>query len=332
MFFPRRNREAAPVMPETNEENKIETEFDEAKTRFSPLIELVNQRYEAKDSTIANKPEQLETFKAHNNDILKMCVELGLKKDFTDKELQTLEVSAILHDGTKADLPEEGAQNIPNYALAVHGEKMAGEVDDILNENPNILKEILGENYDPKEGEATAENIKTAIRCHMGPHPGFMTGILSGVNAKIKESNSGLQEIEHPYPPEGDKIAETLLAADMASLADSGGRKKIMAIRADVPFFTDQDQKLVNSYKNKGIDLLMGEAALLSGFDSAEQARDMIKNEEDKEWINQKIEESKKQSYAYKNKGLKIDQLVNYSSAQGKREKFLKAQQEIAEK
>ncbi|MBI4812792.1 hypothetical protein HY798_05175 [Candidatus Falkowbacteria bacterium] len=102
-------------------------------------------------------------------------------------------------------------------------------------------------------------------------------------------------------------------------MANRKGREKILAIRATTPFFEQEDEKLCAEYKKSGIDLTPGEAALLSAFASAEQAKDMLKNEEDKLWINSVIEDSKKDNYLCGNKP------ISYATATAKKEKFEKA-------
>ncbi len=298
-------------------EQLVENEKKEARENFGALLNLVFERYEAPDSTIANSPEQIKTFKAHLEEVLNLCIERGIEKDLTGKQLKMIEVAAILHDLTKADQPDSETKDIPNYMLAAHGELGARETITILSEHPEILKKILGENYSGEEADKTVGLISNAIRAHMGPHPGFMTFVLNGVNSKLKEK--GLPELQHPRPLEGEVISETLLAADMCSLAGRKGREKVLVIRSAVPNFKQEDEKTCAEYKKFGIDLTPGEAALLSAFASAEQARDMLKKESDRLWINSTIEESKEGGYLYEN------QPVNYAAASAKKEKFEKA-------
>lgn len=293
-------------------ERKNNKELREASEIFKGPIELVNERYEDPNSTLAKNTEQLRTFKEHNEDVLKLCINRGIEKGFNEKELKILEISAILHDLNKADKPKDKKAKIPNYTLAAHGEMAATEIKNILNQYPKILNEILGDNYSKEEKEETILIIENTIRSHMGPHPGFMDRILKNVNKELKEI--GEKEIEHPYPD--NQIAETLLAVDMASLAGTKGRKKVLAIRSAVPFFKKQDEDICNEYKKYNINLTTGEAALLSGFDSAEQARDMLRNQEDREWINQTLENSKNNNYIYEKEE------INYQTALAKRKEF----------
>jgi len=311
------------IIDQEKNEGNIEKEFQEAKENFAGPINLVKKRYEDPNSALKS-PEQLEAFEKHNEEVLELCIKRGVEKGLSEKELKILEVSAILHDLNKADKPEKPIDAIPNYTLAAHGEMAASEIKNILNDYPEVLNKILGENYSEEEKEETTSIIKNAIRSHMGPHPGFMDGILEIANKHLKKM--GKDEIKHPYPD--NKIAETLLAVDMASLAGSNGRKKVLAIRSAYPFFKKQDEDLCNDYKELKIDLTPGEAALLSGFDSADQARDMLKEQEDKEWVNQIIEDSKNSDYFYEGEKL------NYQTTIAKRKEFQDAQmlEELREK
>ncbi|MBU4331582.1 HD domain-containing protein [Patescibacteria group bacterium] len=309
------------ITVEKSEEKKIEKEltpidkeYKAAQERFSGLINLVNERYENPNSTIAESPEQLKSFEEHNKQILNFCVERGVKKGLGEKQLATLEAAAILHDLAKSGKPPEESANIQNYMLAAHGEIAANEVKSIFEQQPEMLTKILGENYSEEDVEKTISTIEEAIRCHMGPHPGFMTRILENVNKELQKK--GEMEIKHPYPEEGNIVAETLLAADMGSLADRKGREKVLTIRLNVPFFRKQDEHLSGECQEFDIDLSPGEAALLSGFDSAEQARDMLEDEDDREWVNELIEESKKGQYTYS------EEKINYHDAITKREQF----------
>ncbi|MBU0723109.1 HD domain-containing protein [Patescibacteria group bacterium] len=322
--------EENPVRTEQElETEEIDKEKEAAGENFSSLIELVKQRYQSPDSTLSNS-EQLEAFEKHNQEVLDLCIERGIQKGLGKKELKMLEVAAVLHDLNKGDKPASEVVDIPNYILAAHGDMAAKEIKEIVNTHPEVLDKILEEGYTEEEKEEVIDRIKKAIKSHMGPHPGFMDEILTKVNQALQEK--GMAEIEHPYPEEGDEIAKTLLAAnmhlqvdeiaktllavDMRALAGEEGRKKVLAIRSAVPFFKEQDEQLCLEYKEYGIHLSVGEAALLSGFDSAEQAQNMLKDPEDNKWVGQAIEASKEKNYIYAGKP------ITYQDAISKREQF----------
>ena len=112
------------------------------------------------------------------------------------------------------------------------------------------------------------------------------------------------KEIEHPEAQ--GKMSETLLAADMAALASEKGRKKILTIREIDPSCIKNDLDTITEYKKVGIDLKQGEAALISGFESAFQAKNMIKSEQDRKWIEKIIEQSLKGDYSFEGKKITI--------------------------
>ena len=264
---------------------KVEQERREAKERFGSLIDSVSERY-------GNLPEAMrEDFVLHNGEILDGAIELGMKKGFSKEELEKLELSAIFHDMTKADAVPEEFKDVPNYTLAMHAKSAAEKVPEFLTDEK--LKELNIEG-DP---EAIRQEVSRAILEHMGPIPGFMSGLLEGFNKKME--SKGEKGVD--YPEAKGKISEALLAADMKSLAGEKGRKKILSIRANVEFFKQQDLALAEEYKKFGIDLSQGEAALISGFASADQARDMQKDQENWKWINDSIEKSKQVAYAFPN-------------------------------
>jgi hypothetical protein len=297
-----------------NAQEIIDREIIEAKKNFAVLIDLVNQKYESPTSTLKDNPKQLEAFKEHNNQVLEMCIARGIEKKLNPKELKMAEIAGILHDSAKANVAPKEVKEIPNYILAAHGEIASNEVEEIFAKNPELIKTILGNKYNENEKIQTINVIKNAIKNHMGPHPGFMTHVLKQVNAELEKINQ--PKIEHPYPTKGEPVGEILLAADMYSLATRQGREKILGIRSFVPFFQKQDEELSKKYQEKGIDLTPGEAALLSGFDSATKAMEMIQDKKDKDWINKTIEDSKKGEYQYK------DEVINYKSAAEKRNQY----------
>ena len=242
------------------------------------------------------------------------ALEMGIRKEFSREELKILSISAILHDLTKIDSPPPELAGIKNYALAAHGQTAAAESREILSDE--FLKEHSFENDSPENLEKIREQVSQSIAQHMGPRPGFMANILTGVNKALKEE--GHLPIEHP-PAQG-KISETLLAADMRSLASANGRKKVMSIRAYNDFFRSIDKQTVEEYKELGIELRQGEAALLSGFESAKQAVEMIKNPQDKILLEEVFWESQKEEYKFG----EDPQPIKFDSAKQKEEEFQK--------
>lgn len=263
------------------EQKKIEREIAEAEKQFESLIKEVSVGYENKDIE--------EDFNLHNKEILSNIVELAIKKRFNKTELKIAELAAILHDMTKADVAPEKYKNIPNYTLAMHAKTAAEKVPEILTDER--LKELKIES-DP---EMIRQKVAGAILEHMGPRPGFMSAILE----KFKKDMEDIGEKGVDYPEASGKISEAVLAADMKSLAGEKGRKKVLGLRAKENFFIKQDLGVVEEYKKYGINLSQGEAALISGFESAFQARDMQKDKENWDWINEEIEKSKKVEYVF---------------------------------
>lgn len=258
------------------EKVRIIKEQEGARERFKDLIDMVSARYE-------NLPEKMrEEFVAHNEEILNGAVELGIRNGFSEEELEQLELSAILHDMTKADPVPEKFKEIGIYNTVMHG-KMAAE------EAPKVLTDDrLGQYFGEADFEEIRKTVSRAILEHMGPRPGFMSYMVKDINAKFREMN----EPEIEYPEAEGKISEVLLAADMKSLAGTKGRKKVLAIRSSAPSFRKQDEAKSLEYKSYGVELGPEEAALLSGFQSAYEARDMIKDPKNQDWINEAIEES----------------------------------------
>lgn len=320
--LPNNTRPESDYKPDFQE--TINQEFIKASEKYGNLINLVDSRYQSPESTLANSPEQLKSFKEHNDQVLKLCIQRGLEKGLSQQEIDQLEIAAILHDIAKADKPLGNKAKIDNYILAAHGEIAAEQLPDILNNQPEILTKLLGDNYSAEDYLLVLNKIQDALRCHMGPHPGFMDFILTNVNKQLAELGQPL--IEHKRPKNGDKVAEILLAADMYSLADRQGREKILAIRLAVPFFQQQDSILCAEYNKLGINLTMGEAALLSGFDSADQAKYTVQDNDDQAWIDQAIEKSKNGDYKYG------DEVINYQQAIAKRTNYLLSCQKIKQK
>lgn len=269
----------------------VEQEKEKASERFAHLIETVSSRYES-------LPEKVrEDFISHNAEILEGAIELAIRNGFSERETVELELAAILHDMTKADKAPEGYEDIPQYTLVMHGLTASQEARRILTDDE------LGMNFvksEPGSFDEIRETVSRAILEHMGPRPGFMSGMIEGVNKKLRER--GEKEIE--YPEAHGKVSEALLAADMKSLAGIKGREKVLSIRSNVEFFKKQDEGTAVEYSAHGIELTPSEAALLSGFKSAEEARDMITNEDFKAWIDDAIKGSL--GYEYDLGGAKV--------------------------
>lgn len=286
---------------------RVETEKREAKERFKDMIDMVSRRYREQGSL---SEKMLEEFIAHNDEVLESAIEYGILKGFSSEQLKKLEIAAVLHDMTKADAVPEHLKDVPNYILACHGEAAAEESFAVLTDEFLASKGFQG------DFEVVRQEISRAIREHMGPHPGFMDGILAKANEKLREL--GEAEIRHPKA-EG-AISEALLTVDMRSLAGEKGRKKVLAIRAAVPVFKVIDQKTVEEYAALGVDLSMGEAALLSGFQSAFEAQAMLADPEGKAWLGQEIESSKNREYHY---GSGVNEVVvRWAQAESKRQRY----------
>jgi len=293
---------------QTEFQTRLEKEKKEIREQYKDLIDLVNQRYEQGILS----PDQLVEFKQHNEEILDFSLELALRKKFKQEEIRILSMAAILHDLTKADpLPAE-ISHIKSYNLIAHGQQAAQESKEILTND--YLEKHGFENYSVQELERVRKEVSQAIDQHMGPHPGFMSNELRKANqALIKE---GKPPIEHPVAQ--GKISKTLLAADMGSLAGLNGLKKVLSVRAAGENFQKTDQETVGEYKKMGLDLRPGEAALLSGFESGRQAVAMIKDPQDRAWIETLFEESKKAEYYF----AQDPQPLNFETAIGKKKEF----------
>ena len=263
---------------------KIKAEKERVKDTYKDLINMTSAEYE-------NLPEKMrEDFSLHNEEILENVIEYGIRNGFNEREMAELELASILHDKTKARSVPEEYKDVPNYTLVMHGKTAAEEVPQVLTD------EELGKYFiESQEGnfEEMRRTISQAILEHMGPRPGFMTGMIEAANKKLQD----MGEPEIQYPEANGKISEALLAADMKSLAGTKGRNKVLSIRANVEFFKRQDNDTAELYKAHGVDLTPAEAALLSGFQSAFEARDMNKSEKSKDWIDGDIEKSMDEEY-----------------------------------
>jgi hypothetical protein len=230
--------------------------------------------------------------------ILEKAIEFGVEDDFSKEDLQKLEIAAILHDIAKADQVEEKFRHIPNYILVTHAERAAAEVPRIITD------EFLRSNGFVGEPNRIREDIQIAILQHMGPHPGFMTETLSKVNEILR--TMGEKEIIHPQA-EG-KISEALLAADMYSLATAEGRVKVLEIRSKVDKFRQEDEEMAKQCSAQGILVSAGEIALISGYESAQSALNMVENEQYREKIKRAIIASKFRVYDYRGKTVEFEE------------------------
>lgn len=312
-------------------EQRIQQEKEAVRQNFAFLIQAVADRYDSPGSFLEG--ENRRNFEIHNDEMLDMCIERGMEKGMAVAELRMLEVAAILHDIAKADLNSVAAQRlglpakageISVLAFISHHELAARDVRPLLEQQPELIDHILGPNHSPADVDAAIQRIETAIRAHMGPHnppgqnePGyFMDGILAFGNGALTAIGTEAQ-IKHPYPEPGDVVAETLLVADMRSLAGIQGRNRIMGLRATDNRFLTEDAQTVQEYSELDIELSLGEAALISAFDSAFCARDMLPNESDREWVDQVIEESKMVEYPYGS-----DEIVSWQAIRDKRAQY----------
>lgn len=265
------------------EQAEMAKEKQEAKEQFGDLIGLVDTRYQ-------KLPEGVrQEFMVHNDEILGKVIDMAKMKGMAGEDLKAIEIAAILHDLNKADDVPEKYKDVPNYALVAHGEIAANSIQELLTDEK--LKSY-GFEGDPQQ---TRDKIAAAIREHMGPHPGFMTAMLDKANQALDAL--GEPKFEHPRPK--GVFSEVMLAADMDSLAGTKGRRKVMALRFNAPFFKQQDAETVEKYRAAGIELSPGEAALLSGFDSAFQARDMIQDPDLKVKVISSIDGSMGEEYLY---------------------------------
>src|SRR4030066_1053222 len=110
------------IIPIMVTEADINNEVAGAKANFAELIDLVNERYEAKDSTLKGTEELINGYKQHNEEILRLATERGLHKGLANDELRILQAAAILHDGFKAEKPPEEFASIKKYNLVIHNE------------------------------------------------------------------------------------------------------------------------------------------------------------------------------------------------------------------
>jgi hypothetical protein len=267
------------------------------------VYESVDKRYDS--SELALNPERLTKYKEHFREVTEMAVEYAERIELPEGEVALLAVAAGLHDLTKGDTPPP---DIPDsvkhiYWLVAHGETAAAEVGQYLDANPSVQDFLKTAN--PGLGDfAIKERIEMAIRSHMGPNPGFMEGVLNYVNGELGEDS----RISHPYPEEGDRVAEILLAADMKSLAGPQGVEKVIGdIMADKKEggWREEAQLEAEKANELGYDFTTAQMAFLSAYDSGVNAFTMIKNDEDKEWVGEALDET--ENHIFVIEGEKVD-------------------------
>lgn len=327
------------LTPEQIEEAAREDEWIEQ--NFQPLIEGVDERYN--ESPVLTEAQK-ESFKAHNKEILDLCVERAIEKGLNKTERAILYFAAIHHDMTKGDVPPEGKENIKNYVLVKHGEAGAEETKELLEskEGEGIINITLSREQS-KEGEYNKEKVITAvgnaILRHMGPHrrnekqrkedPAFMDIVQDMVNSQLPKG----EKIKHPKPE--NKIDKTLFAADMRSLAGPEGAQKILDIRYGVPNFKKEDILASEFCKKEGIDFSPDEIAFISAYESALAARDSIDKEKDRddwEWVGEAIENLKEEEYYYGESKELEENPIDVEAVLEKREERLDELKEIKEK
>jgi len=238
---------------------------------YELLKDYVNDIYEKSEA----EEEVIESFKEHNETVLKYADNLAKKEEINPEEEEILKTATILHDVSK--LGTEEGEEVP---LVKHGWESAVMAEKKLEE--------LG------KSEEFIKGVKKAIERHMGPIPGFMER-----EAKKWEKETG-EKIKFPRP---EIITEKILYdADMLALIDPQGIEKIMNIRKNNEIFIKDDRETA---AREGISqeeaslrsaLKSGQEATASLFtDSArEKAKELLKESETQ--IRRKLEKEKKVS------------------------------------
>lgn len=223
------------------------------------LLDYAKDEYEG--SPLLGERERKEFFN-HTEEVLSYVSKFSVKAGLNEKERKIAEIAAVLHDLGKTRAPPPEASEVRLYVLANHHEMGAAIVDSAVSDD------FLGKNGFAKEEFAEVrEAVKQCIREHMGPHPGFMTDVLNGVNRELAEK--GLPQIVHPQP--SSKPSQVLFAADMASMISENGIRKILAIRADKPAVYGKHHEALLKATNKTADQIRYEEyALLSVLKSGE--------------------------------------------------------------
>lgn len=210
-----------------NDQKEKRITFEECVVNLKIFVE---EKYRNSNGSL----EQIKSFMTHNEVILNYIEELAKLEAIKERDYQKVIFAAILHDVAKFDVP-----------LIMHGFEGAKIARERLNQL-RLGSEIIGE-------------VSNAIVRHMGPIPGFMEN-----EAKKWEQKTG-EKIELPRP---QTIVDKLLYdADMLSLIDRAGIKKILTLRATSLVFQNED---IKTAQEKGIT--QKQAAWLSALQSAEEA------------------------------------------------------------
>jgi hypothetical protein len=224
----------------------------ENKNKQRALREFVKETYEKSDQP----KDKIESFIQHNETILKYAEELAQAEQLDAHDTRILKLAAELHDVSKFDVP-----------LVKHGFEGAKAARSKLKE-VGFEKEVM-------------EKIANAIERHMGPIPGFMAE-----QAKKWEQKTG-EKIEFPRPE--NEIDKCLYDADMLSLIDKQGIKKILTIRASEKWAVEEDKKIAQAE-----NISQEKAAWLSALKSAKQAADSLFTESAKNEAKELLEKAQK--------------------------------------
>ena len=298
--------------------DEIENEKKRANEKLADLILFVNERCKKKNPTSLNYSKEQNLLVEHSKQVLEKCIEQGIKKDLAKRSLLKLEIAAILQDLNKNESSPKWAEGIENFMLVYAGEAVAEE----LATNKKLRK-ILKKNLGEENFNEDINHLQQIIKSHTGPNPGFMNDALRVVNARLRER--GIDLIVHPLLEEGDQVAEILLVVNVYLFASSIGIQETINVRNRTPFLQKQDENLSAEYEQLGVGLSFAEAALIKTLDSVYEARDMIREEEDIDWIQSAIEKAKQAYYEYEifeDKGKSYTVLNSIPEVEKKRKRF----------
>lgn len=328
------------ISSQESQKQVIDKKFLQFRELFKNFIDIVDKRYDAqlsdfvnqkiseRDSNpgyaeqIKNKEKEVASLKDHYKDVLKYCIKIGLEIHLPEEDIKKVFLAGIFHDATKLDsVPDNIPESVKNiYNLVNHGNDSANYLAQILEKDPGFLNKISSK-YTQKDSKRVIEELKDIIKNHMGPHPGFMTMMLDFANKSLV--GGGFEPIVHNYPETANE--EAFLTADMSSLADANGRQKILNLRKNGANFIKQDEGVCADYAKYGINLSLGEAAMLSAHQSALEAVDMIRHVGLKKSLESLVEESKSGAYKYG------DDIINYREVLNKKSKKEQEEQKIQE-